>query len=167
MASAEGLGLDRPGVLHPAEMVDVVDVEVAEAAAAGPEEAVEVLDLPEQLAGVAGPFGGEGRTRPARACGSRACRMNRRARRPECACAVPAVPGCGGTSGRRRPSDSWRWLLRRVEHAARGRAVHGHRLLHEHVQALFDRVGEMHPAEGRRRGENGESPGFRQSMAFL
>ena len=61
MASAQGLGLDRPGVLHPAEVVDVVDVEVAEAAAAGPEEAVEALDLPEQFAGLAGPLGGEGR----------------------------------------------------------------------------------------------------------
>ena len=45
MAAAQGLGLDRPGVLHPAAMVDDVDVEVAEAAAAGPEEAVEASDL--------------------------------------------------------------------------------------------------------------------------
>ena len=52
VAAAEGLGLDRPGVLHPAALVDLVDVEVAEAAAAGPEEAVEPLDLVEQLADV-------------------------------------------------------------------------------------------------------------------
>ena len=48
--AAAGLGLDRPGVLHPAALVDVVDEEVAEAAAAGPQEAVEPLDLVQQLA---------------------------------------------------------------------------------------------------------------------
>ena len=40
--AAGALGLDRPGVLHPAAFVDVVDQEVAEAAAAGPEEPVEL-----------------------------------------------------------------------------------------------------------------------------
>ena len=48
--AAGGVGLDRPGTLHPAEFVDVVDVEVAVAAAAGPEEAVEPLDLIHQVA---------------------------------------------------------------------------------------------------------------------
>ena len=52
--AAGALGLDRPGVLHPAAFVDVVDQEVAEAAAAGPEEAVELLDLVQQLADAVG-----------------------------------------------------------------------------------------------------------------
>ena len=52
VAAAGGLGLDRPGVLHPAALVDVVDEEVAERAAAGPQEAVEPLDLVQQLADV-------------------------------------------------------------------------------------------------------------------
>ena len=50
VAAAQAHRLNRPGVLHPAALVDAVDVEVAEAAAAGPEEAVEPLDLVEQLA---------------------------------------------------------------------------------------------------------------------
>src|SRR6185503_5572017 len=41
MSPAERLGLDRPGVLHPAEMVDVMDIKVTETPAARPEEAVE------------------------------------------------------------------------------------------------------------------------------
>src|SRR6185437_481954 len=36
---------DRPGVLHPAALVDVVDVEIAVATAAGPQERVETLYL--------------------------------------------------------------------------------------------------------------------------
>src|SRR5205814_760544 len=39
--AAKRLGLDRPGVLHPAEMVNVVDVKVADAPAARPQETVE------------------------------------------------------------------------------------------------------------------------------
>ena len=59
--AAGALGLDRPGVLHPAALVDVVDQEVAVAAAAGPEEAVELADLVQQLADVVGLGRGERR----------------------------------------------------------------------------------------------------------
>src|SRR5688572_30473180 len=59
MAAAEGLGFDGPGVFHPAEMIDVVNKEVAEATAAGPEEAVETADLPHELAAFAVEFRGE------------------------------------------------------------------------------------------------------------
>ena len=45
-------------------------------------------------------------------------------------------------------------LLAQGEHLAGGRAVDGDRLLHEGIEALLDRVAEMHPAEGRRRGED-------------
>ena len=47
-----------------------------------------------------------------------------------------------------------RRLLGQREHLARGGAVDRDRLLHEDVQALLDGVGEVDPAEGRRRGED-------------
>src|SRR5690606_33480626 len=40
MASPARLGADRPRILHPAAFVDVVDVEIAEAAATRPQKAV-------------------------------------------------------------------------------------------------------------------------------
>ncbi len=49
-AGAGALCRNRPAILHPAALVDIVDQEVAEAAAAGPEEPVEPLDLVQQLA---------------------------------------------------------------------------------------------------------------------
>ena len=69
MASAQGLGLDRPGVLHPAETINVVDVKVAEETAAGPDEAVKARNLPEQFGRAAArPFFREtGRQRPGHA----------------------------------------------------------------------------------------------------
>src|SRR5262245_30699170 len=54
--SANRFGFDGPRVLHPAEVIDVVDVEIAEAATARPKEAVEARNLPEQFARFAGPF---------------------------------------------------------------------------------------------------------------
>src|SRR5207244_3306160 len=56
MAAAQRLGFDRPGGLHPTEMVNMVDVKVAEAPTARPQEAVETLNLPEQLTRVARPL---------------------------------------------------------------------------------------------------------------
>src|SRR5262249_60613153 len=55
------LGRAGPGVFHPATLVDVVDQEVAEAAAAGPEEPVELPDLVQELADAVGLGRGEGR----------------------------------------------------------------------------------------------------------
>ena len=43
MAAAQRLGLDRPLVFHPSEMIDDVDIEIVVAAAAGPDETVEAL----------------------------------------------------------------------------------------------------------------------------
>src|SRR5688572_27446716 len=40
MPPAERLGLDWPAVLHPAKVIDMMDIKVAETAAARPEEAV-------------------------------------------------------------------------------------------------------------------------------
>ena len=54
MAAAQRLGLHRPLVFHPSQMVDDVDIKIVEAAAAGPDEAVEALDLVKQVADAAG-----------------------------------------------------------------------------------------------------------------
>ena len=56
MTPAQGLGFHRPGILHPAEMIDVMDVKIAETTAAGPEETMKILNLPQQLAGLAWPL---------------------------------------------------------------------------------------------------------------
>ena len=47
MASTECLRFDGPRVLHPAKMIDVMDVKIAVAAAARPKKAVEPADLPQ------------------------------------------------------------------------------------------------------------------------
>src|SRR5438046_518675 len=59
MFSAEGLGFDGPGVFHPAKVINMMDVEVAETAAAGPEKTMEALNLPEQFRWRPRPLGGE------------------------------------------------------------------------------------------------------------
>src|SRR5436190_13869618 len=65
VTSAQRLCLDRPGVLHPAKVIDMMNVKVIETAAAGPEETMEVPNLPKQLTGIAGPLGREcGSDRP-------------------------------------------------------------------------------------------------------
>ena len=47
-----------------------------------------------------------------------------------------------------------RRLFGQFEHLAGRRTIRGHRLLHEDIQPLLNGVGEMHPAEGQRRGED-------------
>src|SRR5205085_419921 len=49
MAAADRHGFNGPGAFHPGELVDLVDVVVAEDAAAGPEEGVEETDLMHEL----------------------------------------------------------------------------------------------------------------------
>ena len=71
MPAADRLGLHRPGIFHPAALVDAVDVEIAEAAAAGPEEAMEASDLVGDFGDV-GRLGGDCIEPRDRACGSRA-----------------------------------------------------------------------------------------------
>jgi len=55
MPSAKGLRADRPAIFHPAKMIDMMDVEVAVAAAAGPDKTVEPRVLPEQFTWLARP----------------------------------------------------------------------------------------------------------------
>jgi len=61
VAAAHPLGLDRPGVLDPSQVIDDVDVEVDEASASRPEETVEALNLIHEVADA----GGLGRRRKA------------------------------------------------------------------------------------------------------
>src|SRR5690242_5822421 len=56
MARPHSLRFNRPVILHPAEVIDDVDVEIAKRPAAGPEKAMETPDLPEQLTRFTGPF---------------------------------------------------------------------------------------------------------------
>ena len=73
-----------------------------------------------------------------------------------------------GTSGRRRPSgSSSRDSLGQGQHLARGGAVDRGGLFHEDVQPLLDRVGEMDPAEGRRRGHDHDVAGPEAVHRFL
>src|SRR5262245_54006847 len=46
---ADSHGFDRPGSLHPGKLVNLVDVIIAEYAAAGPEEGMEEADLMHQF----------------------------------------------------------------------------------------------------------------------
>src|SRR5436190_11426718 len=147
MASAERLRFDRPIVLHPAEMVNVMDVEVIEASSAGPKETVEIPNLPKQLVWLARPLGCE-----------------RRARRPmhpvtahenniaEFAILNALVQFLQPPLMARHQSDADFEVLRlcvfgQFQHFAARRAIGGQGLLHEYVQALGDSVGEMDPAK--------------------
>src|SRR5256885_2521524 len=49
MPAAERLGVNWPGILHPAQMVDVMNVEVIVTAATGPNKTVEAPNLPKQF----------------------------------------------------------------------------------------------------------------------
>ena len=130
-------------------MVDMVDVKVAVATAAGPQEAMEAFDLPHHFGRVSRPFGRECRSN--RAVHAVTAHKDHIADFPVLDALVEflqraAVPGHQADAHLQILLGS---LFRKAEHAFAGRAVHGDRLLHEHVQALFDGVGEVDPAECR------------------
>ena len=147
MAAAQRLGLDRPGVLHPAEMIDVVDVKVAVAPAAGPEEAVEVLNLPEQFTRFARPFFRERRSD--RSVHSIAAQQYEVADFAVLDALMqflerPAVAG--------HQSHAYFQVLRcrllgEREHPAGGRTIRRQRLFHEDVEPLLNGVSKMHPTK--------------------
>ncbi len=167
MAAAGRLGPHRPSVLHPAALVDVVNVEVAKGAAAGPEEAVEAPDLIVQVA--------------------HALRFSLRAKRgrgPVHAVAphgderadlagldpiveFPAGLGMAAHQPYGHLQVPFLRFLGQGQHLARAGAVDRGRLLHEHVDALSG----WHSRKQFQRKPGGvakiaTSPGFRQSMAF-
>src|SRR5262249_42725910 len=67
--TAAGLGTHRPGILHPAAFIDVVNQEIAIRATASPQEGVKAANLVKQLAeiGVAVGLGKGRRGRPGHA----------------------------------------------------------------------------------------------------
>src|SRR5262249_55167416 len=157
--AAEAAGLDRPGVLHPAALVNVVDVEVAVAAAAGPEEAVEAADLVEQLADAVRL--GPGERRADRAVLSVGLQQQDVAELAGLDAVEQLLAG-DAVPAHEADADLQLALLRllgQLEHLAGAGAVHRGGLLHEDVDALLDGVVEVDPAEGRRRGEDGEVDG--------
>src|SRR6266403_1512318 len=59
MPPTYALSFDRPRVLHPAQMIDVMNVEITEATAAGPEKTMKILNLPEQFTRLPRPLCGK------------------------------------------------------------------------------------------------------------
>jgi hypothetical protein len=156
VAPTGGLGHDGPGVLDPAALVDVVDVVVVEGAARGPQEAVEALDLPEQLAPTLGLLDREPGCH--RAVHAIAAHTNDVAGLAV-ADAVEEFATDAAMAAHQANADLdplLQRLLVQVEHAAGGRAIDSDGLLHEHVDALFNGILVVHPAEGRRGGEDGD-----------
>ena len=154
MAAAQSLSLDGPLIFHPGEMVDNVNVEVAEVASAGPDEAVEALHLIHQV--------------------TDARRLGRRGEESDWS--VHAVAALQNNLTDLAVLETFLELLQRpavaghqshadfevllvgflgeLEHPPARWAVHGDRLFHKNVEPLFDGVGEMHPTERRRCGKN-------------
>jgi len=156
--AAGALGLHRPVALHPAALVDVVDEEVAVAAAAGPQEAVELADLVLQLAHLLRP-------RPDLGAGLGPL-LPVGLQQHDVADGAPLELlqqlGAGDAVAAHQANADLQprldRLLAELEHAAAARAVHRDRLLHEDVDALLNGVGEVDPAKGRRRGQDDHVP---------
>ena len=134
-------------------MVDDVDVEIAVDAAAGPEEAVEAANLELHLA----------HCRPASARIADAGTVHAIAAHEDDVADLAAVDPLGhllkaagvmGIQAHAHLEPLLFRLLGQLQHAAGGRAVGRQRLLHEDVQSLLDRVGEMHPAKRQRGGKH-------------
>ncbi len=165
--AADRLGLHRPGLLHHAGLVDVVDVEVREHPARRPQEAVEasqlVHHLGHRLRGVADHLRRDaaldlplGEGRPAGAVHAVGAHRDDVADLAVLDAAQQfvarvAVPAHQADADLEVLLDR---LGAELEHLPGGRAVHRDRLLHEDVEALLDGVLEMQPAEGRRRGQD-------------
>ena len=154
MAATESLGFDRPRVFHPAALVDLVNVEVAEESAAGPEEAVESLDLEHDFAlPFRFLFGKGGGYRAVHAVGAHVDDVADLAilDAVEKFLTAAAVP--------HHETDAALEVLgvcflREFQHAHGCGRVGGKRLFHEDVQAALDGVGKVYPAEGKRCGQN-------------
>lgn len=145
-----GLCLDGPSVLHPAAFVDVVDVEVAVQTARSPHEAVEALDLVHQFADAVRLLWREGRA-------DRAVHTISTQRDDVTDFAVLDTVEQFATSiavtAHQTDGDLEVFLdglFAQGQHLASARTVDGDGLFHERVDSLFNRIGELHPAESRR-----------------
>ena len=153
MAAAQSHGADRPGVLHPTAVVDDVDVEVAEGAAAGPDEGVELTKLKLHFAHF--------RRLPFVVAHDRTVHAVAAHQHDVADLAVVDALGHllepAGVMGIQSHAHLELLLFRllgELQHAAGGRAVGRQRLLHEDVQPLLDRVAKMHPAKCQRSGKD-------------
>ena len=153
LPAAECHRLNRPGALHPRELVDLVNVIVAEDAAAGPQKPVEEADLVQQFRDALGLYQRNIAARPhaVAAHGDDVSDLPV-ADAVEQFLPRPAVPY-------HQPDSDFQvlapGLFAERDHAPRGGTVHGDRLLHEDVQAPVDGIAEMHPPECRRRSQDG------------
>src|SRR5262245_15870760 len=160
VAAAAGLSFNRPVVLHPATLVDVVDIEVAIESAASPQEAVEAADLKRQLTDLLAlrravlQAGGTGGNRvlpdvPGRAKRAADRRMHAiAAERHEVANLTVLNPvkqlAAGLAVTAHQPDADFEvflfGFLAEGQHLPRAGTIDGDRLLHEDVDALFDGV---------------------------
>ena len=154
VTAAERLSLHRPLILHPADFVDLVDVEIAEQPAARPQEAVEVLDLEFELILSFGlPLREASRHGPVHPVSSHADEVADLAVLNSLVELLPtAAVANHQTDGALQILLIG--LLGQFEHLLARRAVGHHRLFHEDVQALVDGVLVMNPAECQRRRED-------------
>ena len=159
LAVAEPLRLDWPRPLHPADLVHVMHIVIAEDAAAGPQEAVEAPDLPEEFAhSLRGP--GEEFHALGRGVHAIAAEVHQFAR---LAITEPVKKFLAAVAVAAHQPHAHFEILGvglggQFQHPAGARAVEGDRLLHEGVHAFLDRVGKVRHAEGDRRGEDGDVP---------
>src|SRR5690606_8203494 len=140
VAAAAGLRANRPGIFHPATLVDVVNVEVAIRAAAGPQKAVETLYLVHQLADVVGLRSGrEGRHWTVHAIGAQGDEVAHLAVLD----ALAKLAARDAVTAHQADANLQILLLSffvQRQHALAGRTIDRNRLLHEDVYALFDRI---------------------------
>ena len=158
VTAAYALGLDGPGVFHPAEMVDDVDVEVAEAAAACPEEAVESPNLVFQVGDI-GRLGGRGE----RADGAGHAVATHQDDLTDLSIGDPLLQFLERLGMARHQSDANLQVLGcrflgQLEQPLAHHSVGGERLFHEDVEPLLDGISEMHPPKRQRRGKDHHVP---------
>jgi len=154
VSTTRRLRLHGPAVLHPRKVVDVVNVEVVEAAAARPEEAVESANLILKVAHAI--WLGRGFERGRRTVHSVSAKKKNLAKFTILHPLVKLLQ-TNGVSRHQTYADLKTLLLResaQLQHLAAGRTIGSDRLLHEDVQFLLDGVLEVDPSECGRGGEN-------------
>ena len=154
MPAAESLGLDRPVILHPALMVDDVNVKVAEASAAGPDKAVKSLYLIKKVADT-GRFG-QRAEEPYWSGHPVASLQNYIADFAvlDAFSQLFESPAVTGHQPYANLEVLGLGLFGKLKHPPAGWAVNCDRLFHKDVKAFLYRVGEMYPAKSRRRCED-------------
>ncbi len=144
-----------------------MDQEVAETASARPQEGVEVADLVHQLALVFRFL--EGGSRARRAGHTISAHQDDVADLASLDTVMQFL-ACHAVTAHQTDANLhvlFDRLLRQLEHLATARAIHRHRFFHENVQTLFDRVGEVHPTERRRRCQDDDIAWLEQVHRFL